>query len=459
MEWSRSTCITAVLLLLPRLCSSAGDQMELGESLLPGQTVVSDGGAFALGFFSPSNATPARQYIGIWYNSIPGRTVVWVGNRDAPVTVDELSVNNSSTVPSLSLGLGNNLVLSDGGGRVVWTANMTTSSSAPNGSTTAVLLNTGNLVLRSTDGATLWQSFDHPTDTIIPDMKVGLRRRPTRDAWRVVSWKAPGDPSPGSFSYGMDRDTMLQMLVWNGTRRHWRSTPWTGYMTLARYYNVTGTTLYVAVVDGVDAVYMSFSVSDGASPMRYVVTDTGMFQLLGWSSNASAWATLESWPSSWCSAYAACGPYGYCDLSGFPAAACRCLDGFEPASRGAFSQGCRRVHALMVPCGGNDDEFLAFRNMKVPDRFVFVGNKSSDAECEAECRRDCSCVAYAFANLRSSSAKGDVSRCLTWTEAGGGLLDAQMIGDRWGVTADTLYLRVPSSPPSGSNPIHRFRIL
>ncbi|KAL6655102.1 hypothetical protein ACP70R_005928 [Stipagrostis hirtigluma subsp. patula] len=450
MEWSRSCCIAVLLLLLPRLCSPAGDQLAPGEALLPGQTIVSDGGAFALGFFSPSNSTPARQYVGIWYNNIPVRTVVWVANREVPAIADEPSGNSSSaSTPSLALASDtSNLVLSGADGRAVWTTNVTATASSPsNGSTTtAVLLNTGNLVLRSPNGTTLWQSFDHLSDTFIPGTKIGLRYR-THDGGRIVSWRGPGDPSPGSFSYGMDPDTSLQMLVWNGTRPYWRSGVWTGYMTISRYHATTGTVIYVAVVDGEDEIYTTFSVSDGAPPTRYVVTDAGRFQLQSWNRNASAWTVLESWPSTACSPYGSCGAYGYCDVTAAAGATCRCPDGFEPASReewtgGVFSRGCRRTQAL-APCGGGggEDGFLALPYMKVPDKFVLVGSINSDAECAAECRRNCTCVAYAFASLRSSSAKGNIARCLVWTAP---LVDAQMIGERWGVTAETLYLRVPA---------------
>lgn len=456
MEWSRPACIpvtaaAVVLLLLPRFCSPAGDKLTPGESLLPGETIVSDGGAFALGFFAPSNATPGRQYVGIWYNNIPVQTVVWVANRDAPVTVGDArsgnSSSSSSSAPSLALANGSastDLVLSDaGGGRVVWTTNTTSSGTG----STAVLLNSGNFVLRSPNGTTLWQSFDHPTDTFIPDMKVGLRYR-THDGARIVSWRGPGDPSPGTFSYGMDPRTSLQMLMWNGTRTYWRSSAWTGYMTVSRYHATTGTVIYVAVVDSEDEIYMTFHVNDGAPPTRYVVTGAGRFQLLSWNRDASAWTTLESWPSRSCSPYGSCGAYGYCDNT-LAVATCRCLDGFEPASPaewsgGVFSRGCRRrsqQQALMAPCGG-EDAFLAMPNMKVPDRFVLLGtNVSSGDECAAECRRNCSCVAYAYANLRRSSAKGDTARCLVWTAD---LVDAQMIGALWGVTAETLHLRVPA---------------
>ncbi|OEL23091.1 putative G-type lectin S-receptor-like serine/threonine-protein kinase [Dichanthelium oligosanthes] len=444
----------AVLLLLPRLCSPAGDKLAHGESLVPGETIVSDGGAFVLGFFAPSNATPGRQYLGIWYNdnSIPVRTVVWIANRDAPVMVDERSGGNSSSVPSLALANDtSNLVLADASGRIVWTTNVTAAAgSGTAGSTAAVLQNNGNLLILPPNGATpLWQSFDHPTDTFIPGMKVGLRHR-THYEWRIVSWKGPGDPSPGSFSYGMDPNTSLQLLLWNGTRIYWRTSVWTGYTIVSKYHGTTGTLIYVAVVDNEDEIYTTFTVSDGAPPTRYVVTDAGKFQLLSWNRNASAWTTLESWPSRACSPYGSCGAYGYCDHTQAVGATCKCLDGFEPASQaewsgGVFSRGCHRSQAL-APCGGGGggdegDAFLAMPNMKVPDKFVLLGNMTSGDECAAACRRNCSCVAYAYASLRSSSAKGDIARCLVWT---GDLVDTQMIGAVWGVTAETLHLRVPA---------------
>ncbi|XP_051189525.1 G-type lectin S-receptor-like serine/threonine-protein kinase B120 isoform X2 [Lolium perenne] len=190
--------------------------------------------------------------------------------------------------------------------------------------------------------------------------------------------------------------------------------------------------------------FFSVTVSDGAAP-----TGSGRFQLLSWNRTASAWATLASWPSVACSAYGSCGAYGYCDVTVSPAPACRCPDGFEPASAadwsaGRFGQGCRRKEAL-PPCGSGEDGFLPMRSMRVPDKFVVQGGNRSAEECAASCVASCSCVAYAYASLQSSSAKGDVSRCLVWV---GELVDAMMIGAQWRSTAETLYLRVRVAPAS-----------
>ncbi|KAF6991010.1 hypothetical protein CFC21_008146 [Triticum aestivum] len=444
MDLSRSaTCTVAavavVCLLLPRPCAPAGDHLAVGELLLPGKSVVSDGGAFALGFFVPDDATPARQYLGIWYNNIPGRpTVVWVANRETPIFANRTS-SSSGPAPALALANDTTLVLSDASGGVLWTSGVSSVGSSSS-SSSAVLKNDGNLVVRSPNGTALWQSFDHPTDTLIPGMKVRMSHRTLRGDI-FVSWKSPGDPAPGSFSYGVDPGTYIQLLLWNGTRPYWRSPVWTGIAVTTNYIGA-GTVIYTAVVDTTEEISTAFTVSDGASPTRYVITSSGEFQVFSWNGTASAWATLDSWPgSSGCSRYGYCGAYGYCDNM---AAACRCLDGFEPVnaaewSDGRFDQGCRRKEAL-PPCGVLDGAgFLPMPSMKVPGKFLLEGGNRSAEECAARCATNCSCVAYAYADLQSSSAKGEVSRCLVWV---GDLIDTQMLDGRMAVNGETLYLRV-----------------
>jgi hypothetical protein len=73
-----------ILIFLSSLCQS-DDQLTHTKPLFPKDTLISAGGDFALAFFSPTNSSN-KLYIGIWYNNVPERTVVWIANRDSPIT-------------------------------------------------------------------------------------------------------------------------------------------------------------------------------------------------------------------------------------------------------------------------------------------------------------------------------------------------------------------------------------
>ncbi|GLJ44797.1 hypothetical protein SUGI_0942230 [Cryptomeria japonica] len=59
-----------------------GDTLPLSSSLAGNQTLMSKNGTFELGFFSPNGSN--NWYIGIWFASIPEKTIVWVANRETP---------------------------------------------------------------------------------------------------------------------------------------------------------------------------------------------------------------------------------------------------------------------------------------------------------------------------------------------------------------------------------------
>ena len=147
------------LFLLLSSLSESNNQLTQSKPLCPGDMLVSEGGIFALGFFFPTSSSK-NLYIGIWYHNIPKRTVVWVANRDNPIT----------TPSSAKLAINNNLTLSlsDSKGHTHWA----TTSNVTMGGTTAFakLLNSGNFVLQSGVDV-IWQSFDHPTDTILPTIQ------------------------------------------------------------------------------------------------------------------------------------------------------------------------------------------------------------------------------------------------------------------------------------------------
>ncbi|KEH19371.1 putative protein kinase RLK-Pelle-DLSV family [Medicago truncatula] len=77
------------------------------------------------------------------------------------------------------------------------------SSPQPINNTLATILDTGNFVLRqfhpNGSKTVLWQSFDYPSDVLIPTMKLGVNRK-TAHNWSLVSWLTPSRPNSGKFS-------------------------------------------------------------------------------------------------------------------------------------------------------------------------------------------------------------------------------------------------------------------
>ncbi|XP_037415830.1 G-type lectin S-receptor-like serine/threonine-protein kinase B120 isoform X2 [Triticum dicoccoides] len=401
-----------------------------GMRLAPGKTLTSDQGSFALDFFTPSNSTK-NTYVGIWFNDIRLRTVVWVANRDNPIT------DASSAV--LTMTGNSSLVLSETNGHhILWMARTITG-----GNSSAKLLNNGNLVVQSSDGAMLWQSFKNPSDTVLPGMPMRTTHK-THPPWRIISWKGPEDPSKGRFSGGNDLGTPLQFFVWNGSVPYFRAAVWNGYVSSNVGLQAVSPLMYLTIYMGTDGeTYSTFGLSDGSSRIIYKVDYSGKTTLWRWNTSLTDWTHIAPWPAYRCNLYGYCGAYGYCDnTQEIPT--CKRLDGFDPSNktewvRGNFSHGCQRKEELQ--CGG-EDSFLTLPAMKAPEKFVHLWNKSYD-DCKVECSKNCSCVAYAYANLSTSNIDGDATRCLLWT---GELIDVEKGG---AVGNENLYLRLAAFSRKG----------
>ncbi|ERN01775.1 hypothetical protein AMTR_s00981p00001600, partial [Amborella trichopoda] len=118
---------------------------------------TSPSGDFAFGFYS----IEGNQFlVGIWFHKISERTLVWSANRDQPV-------QSGSTI---QLTLDGRLGFTDSKGLETWIYNQTT------GVSSGAVLDTGNFILVDSVSSILWQSFENPTDTLLPGQTFGQEK-------------------------------------------------------------------------------------------------------------------------------------------------------------------------------------------------------------------------------------------------------------------------------------------
>ncbi|XP_039169818.1 cysteine-rich receptor-like protein kinase 25 [Eucalyptus grandis] len=142
------------------LQSSTIYNITASSPLVQNQTLVSSSQIFELGFFTPNGS--AKQYLGIWYKNMTPSKKVWVANRNKPIGHTDKSA-------SLIIGNDGNLKLLDGQKKnTVWSTNVMAKSNY----SAALLSDYGNFVLQDRNANILWESFDEPTDTLLPNMTI-----------------------------------------------------------------------------------------------------------------------------------------------------------------------------------------------------------------------------------------------------------------------------------------------
>ncbi|XP_010247744.1 PREDICTED: G-type lectin S-receptor-like serine/threonine-protein kinase At4g27290 [Nelumbo nucifera] len=407
--------------------SIAVDTMALNQTITGDQTLVSAGQTFELGFFTPGNSR--NCYLGIWYKNIPLPTIVWVANRDNPLT---------DSSGALKIGDNGNLVLLNKTGSIVWSSISSRAAKIP----IAQLLDSGNLVLRDESGddseSYLWQSFDYPSDTLMPGMKFGLNFK-TGHSWYLTSWKAVEDPSTGDFTYKLDIRGLPQLLVRKGGESgdvQYRSGPWDGVRFGGGFMRKNSVFNPIFVFDA-EEVYYAFENNDKSAITRFVVNQSGSLQYLTWNDRRQEWVDIIMLQKDNCDNYGLCGGFGICNINDSPV--CECLKGFTPKVPQDYnaldwSDGC-------VPKSPSSDckmgeGFYKFQGLKLPDASQILGNMSMSSEdCEMVCLNNCSCKAYSIT---------ENSGCVVWSDV---LIDIRQYVEG----GHDLYVRLAASELDSNN--------
>ncbi|KAK4605177.1 hypothetical protein RGQ29_013298 [Quercus rubra] len=196
--------------------SNTLDTITPSQFIRDGETLVSASRFFELGFFSPGSSK--SRYVGIWF-VVSSDTVVWVANRETPLE------NHHGVLKVTNKGI---LVLLASANTTIWQSNTSRTAGNKINNPTAQLLDSGNLLVKGGNiESLLWQSFDYPRDTFLPEMKIGWDLVTGLDRY-ITSWKSAEDPAPSEISARLDRRGLPQLVVMKGDKIKVRPGSWNG---------------------------------------------------------------------------------------------------------------------------------------------------------------------------------------------------------------------------------------
>ncbi|KAK7373642.1 hypothetical protein VNO80_07057 [Phaseolus coccineus] len=401
---------------------TAIDSITSSQSIKDPETLRSEDGNFTLGFFTPQNST--NRYVGIWWKS--QSTVVWVANRNQPL-------NDSSGI--VTIAKDGNLVVLNGQKQVIWSTNVSKILS----NTSSEFSDSGKLVLmETTTGNILWDSFHQPSDTLLPSMKLSINTK-TNKKVELTSWESPSNPSIGSFSSGVvQRFHIIEVFIWNETRPYWRSGPWNGGVFLGIPNMSTYLNGFKGGDDGEGNTDIYYTVPSELGFVIYMLNSKGQYEQKLWDAEKNEMIIRWTSKVSDCDVYGICGPFTSCNAQSKPI--CSCLKGFEPRNKEEWNGKnwtggcvrrtplkCERVKNQNTSTDAKKDGFLKLQMVKVPD--FLEGSPVESDICRSKCLENCSCVAYSH---------DDGIGCMSWTA---NLLDMQQFSEG----GLDLYVRVAHS--------------
>ncbi|TXG67723.1 hypothetical protein EZV62_008998 [Acer yangbiense] len=367
MEGFRLLTLYCFLFSSMRIATATLDTITLGQSIRDGETLVSADQRFELGFFSPG--TSRSRYLGIWYKKVAPKTTVWIANRDDPIS-DPSGV--------LHINAGGILVLLNSTKDIVWSSNASRSLENP----VAVLLGSGNLVVKDGNDNNpdkfLWQSFDHPGDTLLPGMKLGINLV-TGQEWFYTSWKSTDDPSRSNFTVLIDPRGYPQLFLKMGPvilyrEGSWNGHHWTGSPQLCQQQKQNSILSYNFLSNEKEVFFKC----DSPVLLRMVLTPSLDMQRFTWmDQTVLGQNTMKE----------------------------------LVMSATIMPSVVLMLFAMSAPLDcQHGDGFLKLEAVKLPDTSHSRAEKYiSLVECKKLCLSNCSCTAYATSDIREGG-----SGCLLW---------------------------------------------
>ncbi|EFJ07394.1 hypothetical protein SELMODRAFT_448436 [Selaginella moellendorffii] len=378
--------------------------------------IVSDNGSFSLAFYDPQGTN--RYFLCVLLNV--GKSKPAPASLVVPIWIANSNSSFSGKATLMLTGTHKKFILLDSTGTLKW------SSGSVVGISSLELDETGNLMLISEDGSVLWQSFEHPTNVLVP----GQTLRPGMSITSVNS----SSQQPGPFRGTMEASgfvfyvlpetepTMADMLRKPQPYQVWSVGSSSSSLESALKVCDSSKAVMAVTSSGIVISYERSSSGecggDGKSLQVYrndedtaaesqywKLEENGDFVLRGFHEREQNWATvfaLSTRANDSCKHPTACGSYGLCNSQG----KCQCVGNEELDDHTSHS--CGAPSGVSASCLANEAANHHF--VKIPSATYFSNafsrpdlRSSSLEDCSAACASNCSCAAAFF----SRSGGGD----------------------------------------------------
>jgi len=283
-----------------------------------------------------------------------------------------------------------------------------------------VLSDNGNLVIQDASEATrvLWQSFDHPTDVVLPGGKIG-HNKVTGMKYRVVSKKNLVDPASGSYCMEHDPGGSKQIVdkLCNTSTVYFSTGEWNGKYFSSVPEMSANAFAFVKFIDTREEEYWTVNTFDEAVTAFILLDSNGLTKMLIWVNALQDLETLYTQPKGSCDVFAVCGPFTICNDNALPLL-CTCMAGFSVKSPKDWNLDYKRggcMRNTQLECSRNKttkeltDQFFPIPSVsRLPDNANAMEAVASAQECMNVCLSNCSCTAYSYSTGGCSIWKGEL---------------------------------------------------
>ncbi|WOG98429.1 hypothetical protein DCAR_0417772 [Daucus carota subsp. sativus] len=312
--------------------------------------------------------------------------VVWSANRDHPVKIN-------ATLTLMSDG---DLELRDADGSIAWSTKTAGKSVAG-----LNLTDTGNLVLFNKHEKVVWQSFDHPTDALVPGQKL-------LEGQKLIASVSKTNSGLGLYSFVVNDQGVFAYIQSDPPQDYYNGYFYSSVKSkkpnLVKFLN--GSLSFYPHSSEKNVSFPIFDIPPASSVQYMRFEPDGHLRVYEWKDQWVVIADLLTGFSGKCGYPLVCGKYSICSNGqcSCPGASSSGVRYFRQVEEKYPNLGC----AAITPLSCSASKYQDFVELKDVTYFKFISSiaNTNVNRCKIACLMDCSCKAAIF-RYGSDPLRGD----------------------------------------------------